>query len=62
MDCIMAWFTGNTRQTDYIRKILEHSVIARAPGEDFNVAAVRSHRGAFKVSDVDEASVSRVDE
>ena len=40
-------------------------MIARAPGEDFNVAAVRSHRGAIdsKVSYVfDEASVSYVAE
>jgi hypothetical protein len=38
-------------------------MIARAPGEDFNMAAVRSNRGAIsiKVSDVD-ALVSYVDE
>ena len=39
--------------------------MARAPGEDFNVAAVRSHRDAIdsEVSDVvDEASVPYVDE
>jgi hypothetical protein len=56
---------GNTCRTDYIRKILEHGVIARAPGENFNVAAVRSHRGAIdsRVSNVvGEASVSYVDE
>ena len=50
---------------DYIWKIVEHGVIARPPGKDFNVAAVRSHRGAIdsKVSDViEEASVSYVDE
>jgi hypothetical protein len=49
---------------DYIRKFLEQSVIARTPDENFNLAAVRSHRGAIyiKVSDVDEASVSYVDE
>jgi len=49
---------------DYIRKILEQCVIARASSEDFNVAAVRSYRAAIdsKVSDVDEASVSYVDE
>jgi len=60
----MPEFPGNTCRTDYIRKNLEHGVIARAPGEDFNVVAVRSHRGAIdsKVSDVDEASVSYVDE
>jgi hypothetical protein len=64
MDCRMPGLPGNTCRTDYMRKILEHGVIARAPGEDFNVAAVRSHRGAIdrKVSDVDEASVSYVDE
>ena len=64
MVCRMPGFPGNTCRTDYIRKILEHGVIARAPVEDFNVGAVRSHRGAIdsKVSDVDETSVSYVDE
>jgi hypothetical protein len=64
MDCGMPGFPENTCRTDYIRKTLEHGVIARAPGEDFNVAAVRCHRGAIdsKVSDVDGASVSYVDE
>ena len=40
-------------------------MIARAPGEDFNVAAIRSCHGAVdsKVSDaVDEVSVSHVNE
>ena len=59
----MPGFPGNTCRTDYIRKILEHGVTARAPGEEFNLAAVRSHRGAIdrKISDVDEASVSYAD-
>jgi hypothetical protein len=34
---------------DYVRKFLEQIVIARASGEDFNVAAVRSHRGAIYI-------------
>ena len=61
----MPGFLGYTCSADYNWKILEQGVIARAPGEDFNVAAVHSHRGASdsKVSDVvDEASVSYVDE
>jgi hypothetical protein len=65
MDCRMPGFPGNTRGTDYIRKILEQCVIARVNGEDFNMAAVRSHRRAIclKVSNVvDEASVSYIDE
>jgi hypothetical protein len=60
----MPRFPGNTCRTDYVRKILEHGVIARAPGENFNVAGVRSHLGAIdsKVTYVvDEASVSYVD-
>ena len=64
MDCRMPGFPENTR-TDYIRKILEQFMIARASGEDFHMAAICSHRGAVyrKVSDVvDEASVSHVDE
>jgi hypothetical protein len=32
---------------NYIRKILVQDVIATAPGEAFNVAAVRSHRNAI---------------
>jgi hypothetical protein len=57
-------FQGNSCRTDYIRKIMDRGVIARTPGEDFNVAAVISHQGAInsKVRDVDEASVSYVDE
>jgi hypothetical protein len=60
----MTGFPGNTCRTDYIRKILEHGVITRDATEDFNVAAVPSHRDAIdsKVSDVNEASVSYVDE
>jgi len=61
----MPGFPGNTRRTNFIRKILEQCVIARASAEDFNVAAVRSYQGAVdsNVSDVfDEASVSHVDE
>jgi len=58
----MPGLPGNPCRTDYIRKILEYGVVARPPGDDFNVAAVRSHRGAIhsKVSDVDEVSVSYV--
>jgi hypothetical protein len=64
VDCRMPGFPGNTCRTDYIRKLLEQGVKTRVPGEDFNVAAVRSHRSAFdsKFSDVDEAPVSHVDE
>jgi len=60
----MPEFPENTSRTDYIRKILEQCVIARASDEDFSMAAVRSYRGAVdsKVSDVDEASVSHVEE
>jgi len=61
----MPGFLGNTCRTDYIRKNLKHGVIAGASSEDFNVAAVGSHRGAIdsKVSDVvDEVSMSYVDE
>jgi hypothetical protein len=61
MDCRMPGFLGNTCRTGYIWKILEQSVIARAPGEDFNVTTVRSHRGAIYIN-VSEASVSYVDE
>jgi hypothetical protein len=60
----MPRFPGNTCRTDYIQKILEQGVTARAPGEEFNVATVCSHQGAMdsEVSDVvDEASVSHVD-
>jgi hypothetical protein len=60
----MPGFTRNTCRTDYNQKILEQGGKARAPGEDFIVAAVRSHQEAIstKVSDVDVASVSYVDE
>jgi len=60
----MPGFPENTSRTDYIRKILLHCVIARASAEDFNVAAVRTYHGAVdsKVCDVDEVSVSHVDE
>ena len=39
-------------------------MIATAPVEDFNVAAIRSYRGVVdsKVSDVDETPVSHVEE
>jgi hypothetical protein len=47
MVCRMPGFPGNTCRTDYILKILEHGVIARAPAEDFNVAALRFQRGAM---------------
>jgi hypothetical protein len=60
----MTGFPGITSRTDYIRKILEHCVIARAPGEYLNVTAVSFHRGTSdsKVSDVvHEVSVSYVD-
>jgi len=60
----MSGFPENTSRMDYIQKILEQCVIARASGEDFNMDAVHSCRGAVdsKVSDVDEALVSHVDE
>jgi len=61
----MPGFPGNTCRTNYIRKLQEEGVIARVPGEDFNVAAVRSRRGAndSQFSDViDKASTSHVDE
>ena len=63
IECRILGFLENTCRTDYIWKILEHGVIARAPSKDFNVAAVHSHRGTIdiKVSDViDEASVCYV--
>jgi hypothetical protein len=62
MDCRIPGFAGNICGT-HIRKVQKHGVIARAAGEDFNVAAVRSHRGTIdsEVSDVDEVSVSYVD-
>jgi hypothetical protein len=54
----MPGFLRNTYRVDHIRKILEQGVIARAPGEDFHVATVRSDRSAIysKVRDIfDEA-------
>jgi hypothetical protein len=63
--CRMPGFPGNTCRVDYIWKILERGVIARDPSEDFNIFAVRSHRGAIccKACDVaDEALVSHIDE
>jgi hypothetical protein len=64
MDCIIPGFPWNTSRTDNIRKILDRGVIARAPGEDFDLANVRSLRGFIyhEASDVDEVSVSYVDE
>jgi hypothetical protein len=63
MDCRMPGFPGNACGTDDIRKIQKHGVIVQVAAEDFNVAAVRPHRGATdsEGSDVDEASVSYVD-
>jgi hypothetical protein len=60
----MPGFLGNAYGTDYVREILEHGVIARAVGEEFNVAAVRSHRGVIDsvCSDVDESSASYVEQ
>jgi hypothetical protein len=59
----MLRFLGNTCRTNYIRKPLQQGVIARVPGEDFNVAVVRSHRstmdGEFSGA-VDKAAVSHV--
>jgi len=51
----MPGFPENTSRTDYIRKILEQCVIARAAGEDFSLSAVRSYPGAVdnKFSNVD---------
>jgi hypothetical protein len=64
MDCRMPGFLGNACGTDDIRKVEEHAMVAGVAGEDFNVAAVRPHRGAIdsEVSDVvDEVSMSYVD-
>jgi len=61
----MPGFPGNTCRMDYIWKILEHGMMARAPSKDFNVAAICSQRGTIdsKVSYViDETSVSYVEE
>jgi hypothetical protein len=60
MDCRMPGFPGNACRTDNIWKVQKHCAIAGVAGEDFNVAAVRSHPGAInsEVCDVDEASVS----
>jgi hypothetical protein len=64
MDRRVPGFPGNPRGTDYIRKILEQCMVARAPGEDSNLVAVRSHRCAIciKMSDAFKASVAHVDE
>jgi hypothetical protein len=45
----MPVFPGNTCRTDYIRKILVQGVNARVPGEDLNVAAVRSLLGTIYI-------------
>ena len=60
----MSGFPANICRTNYIRKLLKQGVIARLSGEDFNVAAVRSRRGAIdsEFTDVDKASVFQVDE
>jgi hypothetical protein len=58
IDCRMPGFPRNAYRMDYMRNILKQGVIARAPGEDFNVATVRSLRSAIysKFRDiVDEA-------
>ena len=59
----MPGFPGNALAMDYFRKIPNHSVIAGAATVDFNVTAVRPHRGAIysEVNEVDQASVSYVD-
>ena len=64
MDCRMPVFPGNTCKMDYIWKILEQGVIARAPSEEFNVTAARSNQGTSdnKVSNVGETLVSHVEE
>jgi hypothetical protein len=49
MDCRVPGFPGNPRGTDYIRKIMEQCMVARAHSEDFNLAAVLSHRCAICV-------------
>jgi hypothetical protein len=41
IDCRKPDFPRNICRMNYIRKILEQGVIATAPGEVFNVAAVR---------------------
>jgi hypothetical protein len=55
---------GNACGTDYFWEVQKSGVVAGADGEDFNVVAVRPNRGAIdcESSDVDEASVSKVDE
>ena len=56
---------GEYQQGGLHSEILEQCVIARASSEDFNVAFICSYQAAVdsKVSgDVDEASVSHVDE
>jgi hypothetical protein len=61
----MPEFPGNPCRANYIRKLLDQGVIARVPGDDFNVAAVRSRRGAIDSefsNVVDKASVYHVDE
>jgi hypothetical protein len=61
----MPGFPGNAHRMDYIRKILEQCTIARVPGEDFNMAAVRPHQGTICLKDsnvVDEVSVLYIDE
>jgi hypothetical protein len=60
----MPGLSENICMADYIWKFLELGVITRALSENFNMVAVRSHRGAIycMVSDVDEASVSYIDE
>jgi hypothetical protein len=57
-------FPGNACGTDYFWEVQKGDVVAGVVGEDFNVVAVRPHRGAIDCegSDVDEASVSNVDE
>jgi hypothetical protein len=59
----MPRFPGSTSGTDYIIKILDKCVRARAPGEDFNISVVLPQRSAIylKVSNiVYEASVSYI--
>jgi len=57
-------FPWNACGTDYFWEVQKRGVVAGAAGEEFNLAAVRPQRCAIdsEVSDVDEASVSNVDE
>jgi hypothetical protein len=54
-------FPGNACATDYFWEVQNGDVVVGAGNEDFNIVAVRPHRG-WGTDFVDEASVSNVDE